>query len=465
MKGQGGGGKRTPIHPFPSTINPLLVYPYDTRLHPAPVPDTDLCDCPHVVICLNAEWASHLDGVLERLLYTDAWDGSTEDKERAVQQIEKLLSQIKVKNMCCCGDSSTPKTPTNQRFNPATNRLEVSYDNGATWQTEPNDARFNTPLLPPTPGAPGDVKQCQAASNVVDALKRSVDFMLDTMGTVNNSFEVLVLVVGFVASLIGVIFSGGLAIPAALAAAAALLQSIYHLITSYGIAEFTADFTEDEWEIALCVIYCHTQPDGSYTEGDWNAIMNGLQTELAYKSNVADSLAKFVNSYGPVGMNNIARSRSVTAGDCDSCADCGCADGCDTVETFYPYDDAAWTTHGAYTRFAAATPVGETDSFTLAGTDAILDLGEVKCLTYVVLRANHGVAAGGGRPFARLYIDGVAQGDMEMIDNAGGDPPSCFWDLSAGVTGRYLKISQTIPPTAPGYGALLITLRVLTCGE
>ena len=337
---------------MPLPYLPLLMKNYTPVLHPMPaLTITEYDQCPAVCVRFSKELVPYLLGLLEIYRWEDKFSGTPEEVANSLGVIQDFVAALMEACVCCCDDNQ-PKTPTNQRFNPATNRLEVSYDNGATWETDPNDARFNTPLLPPAPGAPGDEKRCQAASNVTDALKKSVAFMIETVGTANNAFETVILVLGFVAALIGAIFSGGLAIPAALAAAAALIQSIYNNVTSYGIEAFTAAFTDDEWDIALCVIYCNTQPDGSYTQANWNAIMTKLKVELAYKSQVATSLANFINSYGPAGLNNIARSRSVTAGDCDSCADCGDSCAASEQETYFTFGTVISVT-GAVVRVQA----------------------------------------------------------------------------------------------------------------
>lgn len=68
-----------------------LTTPYDTREIPAPIPSAGIFDSPTVVLCVNVEWVSHLDGLLERLLWADAWIGTDEEIEDAIQEVHKLL--------------------------------------------------------------------------------------------------------------------------------------------------------------------------------------------------------------------------------------------------------------------------------------------------------------------------------------------------------------------------------------
>lgn len=65
--------------------------PIDPRYSPVPIPTAGVFDSPTVVLCINAEWASHLDGLLGRLLHPNAWIGTEEEKEAAIQEVGKLL--------------------------------------------------------------------------------------------------------------------------------------------------------------------------------------------------------------------------------------------------------------------------------------------------------------------------------------------------------------------------------------
>lgn len=68
--------------------------PWDIRSSPIPAPEAGIFDAPNVVICLNVHWVGHLDGVLERLLYPDAWQGTDEQKQAAIQEVGKLVAKL-----------------------------------------------------------------------------------------------------------------------------------------------------------------------------------------------------------------------------------------------------------------------------------------------------------------------------------------------------------------------------------
>ena len=69
----------------------LSMFPYDPRFSPIAPPTVGIFDEPQMSICFNVEWAGHLDGVLSRLLWTDAWAGEPETQQWAVRQMTALL--------------------------------------------------------------------------------------------------------------------------------------------------------------------------------------------------------------------------------------------------------------------------------------------------------------------------------------------------------------------------------------
>jgi len=60
----------------------------------APRPSAGVFDSPAIPICLNTEWASHLDGLLEQLLCPAYWQGTDEEVEAATQQVGELLTKL-----------------------------------------------------------------------------------------------------------------------------------------------------------------------------------------------------------------------------------------------------------------------------------------------------------------------------------------------------------------------------------
>lgn len=76
-------------------IAALNRWPYvDPRPDPLPVPDTAWNEEPCRCVVLNAKWATHLLGVIDRLLEPDAWSGTDEEKFTALQAMEEIQAQL-----------------------------------------------------------------------------------------------------------------------------------------------------------------------------------------------------------------------------------------------------------------------------------------------------------------------------------------------------------------------------------
>lgn len=112
-----------------SSEGKLSLFPYDPRYRPISPPTAGIFDAPTTQICLNVEWVGHIEGVLDRLLWRDAWQGDFSTQEWAIAQIRKLLIQFIQRNPC--GDDEMPyllrQNPTNKC------QLQQSVDGGVTW--------------------------------------------------------------------------------------------------------------------------------------------------------------------------------------------------------------------------------------------------------------------------------------------------------------------------------------------
>lgn len=86
-----------PAHDYWSRMG---LFPYDTRYRALPPPEENIFDAPTMQICINVKWAAHLDGLLERLLWLDAWAGDIDDKTRAVGEVTKLLVAMMRRDEC-----------------------------------------------------------------------------------------------------------------------------------------------------------------------------------------------------------------------------------------------------------------------------------------------------------------------------------------------------------------------------
>lgn len=73
----------------------LIRFPWlDVRSHPAPVPSVDIGAAPLRHLCVNAVWATHVTGVIDRLTERDAWSGTEPEIDRAIAAMDEILLQL-----------------------------------------------------------------------------------------------------------------------------------------------------------------------------------------------------------------------------------------------------------------------------------------------------------------------------------------------------------------------------------
>lgn len=78
----------------PTAFTPEILTPFDPRHVPQVPPSEGAFDAPLIRFCINSRWASHVDGVLSRLEYRDAWIGTDEEVETALLQVRALLAAL-----------------------------------------------------------------------------------------------------------------------------------------------------------------------------------------------------------------------------------------------------------------------------------------------------------------------------------------------------------------------------------
>lgn len=280
---------------------PEILRPFDPRHVPLPAPLPDVCDAPTVTICVNSEWWSHLDGMISRLLYRDAWQGTEDEIDRAIEQVQEILAVGKADPMgCCCGNSGALT-----RYN-ENGELEISTDGGATWNPYPQgDPRMTGRIAPPIPGVDGDDKKCAAAASAEEFVKQNFIDELETGQGYAAIYDALIALLAIIA-LTGI----GLLI-------AALVGAVF----TAGITVVKAAFTSEVWTTFRCILYCRISDDGSFTKTAWEGVKADILDQ--FTGVVSAVLYNWVNSVGPVGLTNSARSGFVASADCTSC-DCPC---------------------------------------------------------------------------------------------------------------------------------------------
>lgn len=293
-------------------LYPEMLRPYDPRHTPLPPPTEDVCAGPVVNVCMNVSWWSHVSGMIARLAYRDAWQGTEDEIDSAIESVYKILNVGEPSMSCGCGCKGEPNRT---RVTPD-GKYQVSYDGGETWEDGSDfDPRVTAPRLPPLPGADSDSKRCQAAGNVEFHFQDHAN-QIGNDATLWASIHALI--AAFVTLLIFLsAISLGALTPIILGLAAALITG--------GKDAFIAAMTGAVWDTFNCIIYCHLGEDGVLESGGIDAIVADINEQLT--GIAALYLSKTVLFMGEVGINNMAATSTGVDADC---LDCACSDTCPT---------------------------------------------------------------------------------------------------------------------------------------
>lgn len=265
--------------------------------------------------CIQIKIPDHPDhieifwGVLRGLSDWQRWEREPSKSGTLVAQVwREVVYAIDWSNMSCCPE------PTNRRYN-AEGQLEVSYDNGATWVTDPAlDSRLSGAISPPLDGADGDDKKCIAATSAQDFIKAN---LIDSLSEGQTYAELT----GAMVAIIAVLGVTGVGILLGAAVAAIFLA---------GVTVIQAAFTSEVWTDFRCILYCAIEPDGSFSVAGWEEVKSKILT--TFTGAVSAILYNWANAAGPVGLTNAARSHFAASGDC---SDCDCVDHCADPAMFF----------------------------------------------------------------------------------------------------------------------------------
>lgn len=203
----------------------------------------------------------------------------------------------------CCGDDGVIHRVNDDGV------WETSVDGGVTWYPDPDsDPRNNVNYFPPLPGTDGDDKRCIAATSGMEYVRWN---LIDDLNAGSGYADIYAAAIAIIAAL-GVT---GIGLLIAAAAAAIFVA---------GISAVQAAFTSDVWDKYQCILFCHTQADGTITEDGWNGVKFDINDQFTGIVNVI--LYNWVNAVGYIGLSNANRSNFATEGDCDDCACTECVD-------------------------------------------------------------------------------------------------------------------------------------------
>ena len=101
---------------------------YDPRYTPSPVPGVGVFDPPLQMVCINAKWWSHVEGLIDRLAWSDAWIAPDEVSMRAtLDGVIEIMREIGIGREC-------EEMPVRLRQSPSDKCvLEYSTDGGRIW--------------------------------------------------------------------------------------------------------------------------------------------------------------------------------------------------------------------------------------------------------------------------------------------------------------------------------------------
>jgi hypothetical protein len=209
----------------------------------------------------------------------------------------------------CCNDGSTLTRIVNYI-------VEESTDGGETWTPVDDDPRFVGITLPPRTG---ENAKCDAAQSTVDMISTHFTELAASVGL---GASVTALVAAIVA-IAAIVVSLGTLTPLILPLAAALFYA--------GSSAITAALDSAVYEELLCLIFCNSEDDGSYSQAGWEALISDIDASSVINGLAGTLLRDYVGIMGSSGLTNAASYNPTATGDCD---ECDCVTSCDDPERF-----------------------------------------------------------------------------------------------------------------------------------
>lgn len=206
------------------------------------------------------------------------------------------------------------------RYNPDTDTVEFSPDNGTTWVDMPSLDPRTSPafLLPPLTGD----ARCDAAANMVKWMK---DFLDEATALLGAGSEALA-IANMAIPLYELISGGSLTL-------LAIITEFAGTLFSLGYAALLAAFDSTTYDDLLCAFYCNIGVDGQVTAAQLVDVETQVTDTLNTTAGIVVDTLLFLQ--GEVGLSNAGVIGAQT-GDCSGC-DCGweaCIVGTDLATVF-----------------------------------------------------------------------------------------------------------------------------------
>lgn len=258
--------------------------------------------------------------------YPTLWVELLEDNPHDLESVSMTLIRSRL--------SEADFSPPNQRYNADCDCIQITPDGGTTWNDAPGlDPRHSPAFLKPP--VAGSSKQCDAAANMVKWLK---DF-IDQATALMDAGALVTAVVNKLLEFIDLVFPG-----------ADLLTLILEgagVIFDIGATALTAAFTSDQYDLLLCIFYCHADGDGRVSVDALAAIESDITAQLNTTAALVVNALLFIQ--GEIGLSNAGAIGSET-GDCDACACTFCYKWDFRIES---YAADGWAVESPYGQYSA----------------------------------------------------------------------------------------------------------------
>lgn len=290
-----------------------------------PIPDViDPDESMEMTLCIprNRDHMAAFFGALYQLTVWQSWQEDADHNGTLVAQVwwRYFLSWNRTMNDIDCEDGMakccTPN-PEIKRFDPETERPQISYDNGATWQSDPSDTSRQIQVLPPIVRAGSTKTKCDAATNAIQHIN---ELITSTAENLTTASDVLALAIGVSEAILGlflILISAGTLTAPVIAVATAIWAAATGLF-NLGIDGYNAYWTTDKQDAIFCKIVCNIGENGQFTEAQYQAFRSGVK-EILPASPALDIVMTAINAGGAQGMSQMASYGSWATADCSEC--------------------------------------------------------------------------------------------------------------------------------------------------
>jgi hypothetical protein len=273
--------------------------------------------CLQIWIPNHPDWKAVIAGLLWELSYWFNWERTGDMSGAQCAAVWKqVLNSVDWSNMSCC---CTPPAII-VRINSTTGMVEQSSDNGTTW--EPQAGGLPSVIVQPTPPVTSGVAgtKCDAATNVRVQVEEWVAHVSDDFTTAISVLEFGAAVLEAILIAVITILSAG-TLTAVEALVLPTIAAALYAAWGAGKTVFDDYWTTDAFDTVLCAVFCHIGADGSFTDNQFSATWNQINTDLP-PSPAKMLFMGFLSSVGTAGLNAMAASGLSADADCSDCVEC-----------------------------------------------------------------------------------------------------------------------------------------------